>query len=53
VLLHIKANPIKNTSMELTVENIIGVLTLTGIYIGLKWWIYQREWNENKDTKDI
>ena len=39
--------------MEYTIENIIGVMGLMGLYIGLKWWMYKREWNENKDTKDI
>jgi cbb3-type cytochrome oxidase subunit 3 len=38
--------------MEATIGNIIGVLTLMGIYIGLKVWIYSKEYKD-ESKKDI
>lgn len=40
--------------MEATIPNIIGVIGIMGIYIGLKVWVYKREYNnEYKDKKDV
>ena len=35
--------------MDATIENIIGVIGIMGLYIVLKIWIYKREYKENKD----
>ena len=35
--------------MDTTIENIIGVIGIMGVYVWLKYRIYKMEYKENKD----
>ena len=37
--------------MDATIENIIGVIGIMGMYIVLKIWIYNKEYKDNKGIK--